>query len=188
MTKKQAVSRLEKLQEEAAEYRAGLKKVHIYLGGPLFSEMDQDFNAKLAKRLREEFGDKIELYSPQENEAINDKSGYANSVMIAEGDTIELLKSDILIANLDGAVIDPGLASEIGVFFTLNRPVIGLYTDVRQGTYGNQQKIDALDEVAESQFSYTNLYTVGLVKMNGVVVQSSDALVEKVRSYVGSML
>lgn len=154
------------------------EKVNVYLGGPLFSEADQLFNEQLAARIRERFGEQISLYSPQENEAINDKSGYANSIDIFEGDNEYLDRTDILIAHLDGPVIDPGLAAEIGYFYHSGRPILGLYSDSRQGHYHNQDKIDALEEVAESQFSYINLYVVGAVKKRGQIFKSSEELME----------
>lgn len=150
--------------------------INIYLASPLFNESEQDFNNKLADKIRTSFDGKVLLYNPQENDEINDKSGYANSKDIFIGDTTHLDESDILIANLDGLSVDPGVAAEMGYFYTLNRPIIGLYTDVRQGTYDNQQKIDALDEVAESQFSYVNLYVIGLNKFRGPIATSSDEL------------
>ena len=70
---------------------------------------------------------------------------------------------------MDGATIDVGVASEIGVAYAKGIPVIGLYSDSRQGAFGNTNKINALEEVGESQFSYINLYTVGLVKSNGTL-------------------
>ena len=70
---------------------------------------------------------------------------------------------------MNGATIDVGVASEIGVAYAKGIPVIGLYSDSRQGAFGNTNKINALEEVGESQFSYINLYTVGLVKSNGVL-------------------
>lgn len=161
-----------------------MAKVKIYFGAPLFSVGEQLFNEQVVKELREEFGDEVEIYLPQENEAINDKSGYADSKMIALADTEYLDESDILIAVLDGAVIDPGLASEIGYAYATGKSIIGLYTDVRQGTYGNQLKIEALNQLAESQFSYINLYTVGLVKLNGVVVPTLSELKKELRTYV----
>lgn len=161
-----------------------MAKVKIYFGAPLFSVGEQLFNEQVVKELREEFGDEVEIYLPQENEAINDKSGYADSKMIALADTQYLDEADILIAVLDGAVIDPGLASEIGYAYATEKNIIGLYTDVRQGTYGNKLKIDALDELAESQFSYINLYTVGLVKLNGVVVSNLTDLKTELCKYV----
>lgn len=161
-----------------------MSKVKLYLGGPLFSEADQMFNRYLAEEIRTRFGDQVDLYSPQENESINDKSGYANSVDIFEGDNAYLDETDILIANLDGPVIDPGLGAEIGYFYHLNKPILGLYSDSRQGHFNNQDKIDALEEVAESQFSYANLYVIGAVKKRGEVYQSTEALLEKLAELI----
>lgn len=146
----------------------------IYLGGPLFSEMEAHYNKMLANEIRSHFN--VEVYNPIENEAINDKSGYADSIMIAEGDNAHLEESDVLVALLDGPVVDPGLAAEIGYFYSMNKPIIALYTDSRQGSFGNQQKLDAIGEVAESQFSYVNLYIVGLIKKRGVIVNSKESL------------
>ena len=151
----------------------------IYLGGPLFSEMEAEYNKMLADEIRTHFD--VEVYNPIENEAINDKSGYADSIMIAEGDNAHLETADILIAILDGPVVDPGLAAEIGYFYSMNKTILGLYTDSRQGSYGNQQKLDAIEELAESQFSYVNLYIVGLIKKRGVIINSKEALIAAVK-------
>lgn len=149
----------------------------IYLGGPLFSEMEASYNKLLANEIRKKL--KVEVYNPVENKAINDKSGYADSIMIAEGDNAHLEASDILVALLDGPVVDPGLAAEIGYFYSMNKPIIALYTDSRQGSFGNQQKIDAIDNIAESQFSYVNLYIVGLIKKRGFMLDSKEKLLNK---------
>ncbi|MDN6730888.1 MAG: nucleoside 2-deoxyribosyltransferase [Atopostipes suicloacalis] len=156
----------------------------IYFGGPLFNEMEQMYNAHVVKKLREKYGERIDIYLPQENQEINDKSDFADSLAIAQGDNAYLEESDLLIANLDGVTPDSGLSAELGYFYSKERPIIGLYTDVRQGTSGNQEKIAALDEVAESQFSYINLYTVGLVKLRGEILTSSEDLVEKLEDYL----
>jgi len=156
----------------------------IYFGAPLFNEMEQMYNTYVVKKIREKYGDKVDIYLPQENDSINDKSGFADSLAIAQGDNEYLEKADLLIAVLDGVTPDSGLSAELGYFYSMDRPILGLYTDTRQGTHGNQQKIDALDEIAESQFSYINLYTVGLVKTRGEILNSSDKLVEKIGEYI----
>lgn len=156
----------------------------IYFGAALFSEMEVMYNSHVVEKIRKKYGDKVDIYLPQENEAINDKSGFANSIDIATGDNEHLEESDIMIAILDGVTPDSGLSSEIGYFYSFNRPILAVYSDSRQGTYGNQKKIDALDEIAESQFSYINLYTVGLVKQRGEILRSSDELVEKLGDYL----
>lgn len=149
----------------------------IYFASPLFSMSEQSFNEQAVEYIRENIPG-AEVYLPQENESINDKSGYADSEMIANGDNKYLEEADILVAVLDGQTVDVGVAAEVGYFYSMNKPIIGLYTDSRQGTYGNQQKIDALDEIAESQFSYINLYLVGLIKMRGDIFNNVEELVD----------
>ena len=103
--------------------------------------------------------------------------------MIAKLDTDALLERDILIALLDGINIDAGVASEIGVAYQAGIPIVGLYTDSRQQGATNQQKLDALQDLAESQFSYINLYTIGLIKLNGQVVDTVDKLITALSEY-----
>lgn len=156
----------------------------IYFGAGLFNEMEQMYNDYVVGKIRAAYGDRVAIYLPQENASINDKSGFADSIAIAQGDNAYLEESDLLIAVLDGVTPDSGLSAELGYFYSMKRPILGLYTDTRQGTYGNQEKIAALDEVAESQFSYINLYTVGLVKLRGEILTSSDELVKKIGEYL----
>lgn len=151
-----------------------------YFANGLFSEADRIYNEHLALTLREEI-EGLELFLPQEA-SINDKSTYADSVMIAELDTKELLSSDVLIAVVDGVEIDAGVASEIGVFSTTGKPIIALYTDIRQFGRDNDKKIQALiEDGVENQFTYRNLYTIGLVKKNGKVVSNINQLVEEMQ-------
>lgn len=156
----------------------------IYFGAPLFNEMELMYNEYVVRQIREKYGDKVDVYLPQENAAINDKSGFADSIAIAQGDNAYLEEADMLIAVLDGVTPDSGLSAELGYFYSLDRPVLGLYTDTRQGTHGNQKKVAALDEIAESQFSYINLYTVGLVKLRGEIINSSEKLVDKIGEFL----
>ena len=45
--------------------------------------------------------------------------------MIARYDTEAVLKSDVLVAVLDGQLIDPGVASEIGIAYQAGIPIVG---------------------------------------------------------------
>lgn len=154
----------------------------VYFANGLFSQADAEFNAKIVAKIRAQYP-LVEVYLPQENASINDKNNYANSLMIAKADTDEVLASDLLIAVLDGPTIDNGVASEIGVAYQAKVPTIGLYTDTRRLGADNQQKLDALQEVAENQFHYLNLYTTGLIKLNGKIVTSVDDLVAAIDEY-----
>lgn len=155
----------------------------IYFASPLFSEMELAYNAQIVQKIRETYPE-ITVFLPQEQGDINDKQSYADSKMIAMADTEAVLQSQLVIAVLDGLVIDPGVASEIGVAYQAGIPVLGLYSDQRRQGYDNQDKLDALQEIAESQFPYINLYTVGLIKLNGEVVDSSKLLIERISSYI----
>lgn len=160
-----------------------MKKTKVYFASPLFNAMEQEFNARVVKRLRES-NKNLEIYLPQENMEINDKSLYADSIMIAKGDNDRLYESEILIAVLDGPIIDVGVATEIGVAYAKGIKTIGLYTDVRHGINASQLKLDALtNEVAENQFHYVNLFTVGCIKDNGKIVTSVDDLVKEMNKY-----
>jgi nucleoside 2-deoxyribosyltransferase len=147
----------------------------IYLAAPLFSEADLMYNSLL-------FDEIIvrghEVYAPQKNATINDKSNFADSIMIYNGDKKQLDWADTLIAVLDGPVIDPGVAAEIGYFAAQGKMILGLYTDSRDCSkgYSNKQKINTLDVPMENQFSYANLFVVGAVKENGQIFTNRDDL------------
>lgn len=157
--------------------------MNIYFAAPLFAKSDLLYNAMLVKKIRAVSED-LTIYLPQENEAINDKTAYADSKMIALADTEKVLESDLMIALLDGLTIDAGVASEIGVAYAKGIPVIGLYTDSRQQGGSHPKKLEALQQVAENQFHYLNLYTVGLIKLNGSIVSDETELLEALKVYL----
>ena len=155
-----------------------------YLANGLFSIGDRYVNERIAAELRKVIGG-IELYVPQENDAINDKSAYADSLAIAAADLAHLEESDVLIAVIDGVEVDSGVAAEIGVFSTFNRPIIALFSDVRQQGRDNAKKIEALvEDGTENQFIYRNLFVVGLIKRNGVIVGTIEELAAEVKKHV----
>jgi nucleoside 2-deoxyribosyltransferase len=89
-----------------------------------------------------------------------------------------------MLAVLDGPIIDVGVASEIGVAYQAGIPILGLFTDSRQLGASNTQKIDALKETAESQFPYVNLYTAGLVKLNGQIINNEADFLKTIETYL----
>lgn len=168
-----------------------------YLANSLFSEADRLYNDYIASELRKAFP-YLELYVPQENMSINDKNAYANSLMIRRGDDERLLESDFLVAVIDGAEIDSGVACEIGKFAGFDtacylslklrlpfRPIFALFTDSRQQGRDNPIKIKALiDNPVENQFPYRNLYVIGTIyESNGTVVSNIEELVEAIKNY-----
>lgn len=153
-----------------------------YLANGLFGLGDRLVNELVAKEVRVAIPG-VDLYVPQENLAINDKSAYADSLAIANADIEALKNSDFLVAIIDGVEIDAGVAAEIGAFFMLNRPIFGLYTDTRQQGRDNMKKVDALvADGTENQFMYRNLFVIGLIKQNGVIVNSIEELCEALKT------
>lgn len=151
-----------------------------YLANGLFSIGERLVNEMIAKEVRSSIKD-IDLYVPQENDEINNKSSYADSLMIAQADYDKLMDSDFLIAVIDGVEIDSGVAAEIGAFFSTGKPIFALFSDVRQQGRDNQKKIEALvGDSTENQFIYRNLFVIGLIKKSGGGIYSN--IEELVRS------
>lgn len=155
----------------------------LYYAAPLFSNMELQYNQYLVKLLREAYPNDL-FYVPQEQMSINDKTNYADSMTIAKYDTDALLASKVMVAILDGPVIDVGVASEIGVAYQAGIPIVALFSDSRQQGADSPEKLAALKEVAESQFPYANLYTVGLIKLNGKVLANEADLIREIGHYL----
>ena len=156
--------------------------IRAYLAGSIFYEKDVMYNRHLCELIRKAVPD-INLYSPVENTEINSK-------MIYYGDYKRLQETDILIAVVDGDVCPVGTAVEIGIFSELanqdkHKKIVALFTDSRDG-YKTMipEKVEIMKkEIAESQFSYTNLFLVGTIKTHGVLVNNTDDMCRWVREY-----
>lgn len=140
-----------------------------YLASHFFNDAMYKWTENLAQYIEE--NTELELYVPQRNADINDKKNnddIITDIKIAQADTAELKKANVLIACLDGLTIDDGVAGEImahGVMAELEeeykvdfpRMIIGVITDMRYlGTGENKL--------------YRNLMIVGKVKEHGHLV------------------
>ncbi len=140
-----------------------------YLASHFFNDAMFTWTENLAKYIEEKTD--LILYVPQRNADINDKKNnddIITDIKIAQADTAELKKANILIACLDGLSIDDGVAAEImahgvmaefekehGIDFP--RLIIGIITDMRYiGTGENKL--------------YRNLMIVGKVKEHGHLI------------------
>ena len=168
----------------------------IYIAAPLFSEADRVYNELVTRKIEaiksnNGLYNSFNCYLPQRNEAINDKTNFADSKMIYKADNEMLDKADILLALLDGS--DLGLATEVGRFAYLceknpAKSILGLYSDIRQGGV-TTDKINMLkNHVAENQFSYINLYTIGAIKSVGEVYNKVDIFIDAVVDRVVSLI
>ena len=171
----------------------------IYLAAPIFSESDRLYNEILATKIEKALPN-VELYVPQRNKSINDKTKCATAEDITKGDFDNNLDhADIVIARVDGDVPPIGTTLEIGYFCRrcqedidkygkTNKRIFALYTDSREPSQTvNDAKIDMLHEFAESQFSYINLLLVGALKRYGEMYSKIDPLVSAVKVYVTNL-
>lgn len=110
------------------------KKPSIYLAAPLFNEMELSYNKSL-KELLEPF---FSVFLPQEDGLLlRDIAASGTSKKVAErmvfdADIQAMKDSDIILAVLNGAHIDEGVAFELGYCFALGKRCVGLKSDVRQ--------------------------------------------------------
>jgi len=157
----------------------------IYIANGLFSEADFLYNELLTDQLVVQGH---EVYAPQRNASINDKSNFADSIMIYNGDKEQLDWAEVLVAVIDGVSVDAGVAAEIGYFAAQGKTIVGLYTDSRENSKGhnNAKKITVMKDIAENQFSYVNLFVVGAIKSNGVIFNTRAELLDYLSMSVGT--
>jgi nucleoside 2-deoxyribosyltransferase len=107
------------------------RKGTIYFAGPLFSQGEWQWNARIAKQLRKAG---YEVILPQERAMAmlkKEEPFDAKRLFSINIDGIE--QADVVVAILDGPGEDSGTAWECGYAHKKARPVIGVRTDLRRG-------------------------------------------------------
>jgi nucleoside 2-deoxyribosyltransferase len=135
----------------------------IYFAGPLFSEAEKSFNAKLAGQL-ESVG--FSVFLPQRDGVEKSNSPYGEMTdddrrkAMFEIDRDEIFKSDIFLFVLDGRVPDEGASVELGIAYAqkyltkTDKILVGLHTDSRAAFIGsklNPMLKIPLDHIADSE-------------------------------------
>jgi nucleoside 2-deoxyribosyltransferase len=111
----------------------------VYIAAPLSNEAERTFNLRLRDFLRQQG---FSSYLPQED-------GGLMSEFVRQGEPEEAArqrlfrldfdyveKCDILLALLDGRVLDEGVCFELGVAYSLRKTCIGFKTDSRSSIRG----------------------------------------------------
>lgn len=143
----------------------------VYLAGPLFSQAERDWLSSLAARLR---ADAIECFVPHESFS-GTEPGSAPAVFAAD---LEGMRScDLMLAWLDGAMVDDGTAAEIGIFSEWVRrgeklAIIGCCTDLRQ-----------IRRRSLAAHAGLNLFVAGAIQSAGVLVWSIDDAIVAVKKF-----
>lgn len=154
--------------------------MRIYLGGAMFTIADIKNNLRLAEKLRNKG---FEVYCPNENEKINDKTrNDLTSKDIYSADIEELINSNVFLCQISE---DSGTMWEAGFMDCLSRHVnknkfwgvIGLTTDIRL-----QTKPDPKKSGVENQSMYINQFIVGGLNLSLGIYTDEDMLIEKLLS------
>lgn len=139
----------------------------VYLAGPLFSEAERAWLDGLAARLRAEG---FECFLPHEH---FEELAEVTPAEVYRVDADGVRAANVLLAWLDGPVIDDGTAAEIGMFAQLvesgdprYRGIVGLATDLRLQRRRGSAVGDGM-----------NLFVVGAIEAVGRLCWSVDEAV-----------
>ncbi len=130
-----------------------MQSMRIYLAGPLFTEAERNWMLALKNRILDLVGNDSgveviwpwELFKPGEIEQLADRAGRE----IFERCRSALDDTDIVIALLDGPVVDDGTAWEIGYVYSKRdraRQIIGIRTDHRNAGEIPGARVNAMIE------------------------------------------
>lgn len=109
--------------------------MRIYLAAPLFSQQERQYNRRLAARLQERLPQQADVVLPQDFRVGPGEGTYNDRrhlQMVFKHCLEEVRAADIVLALLDGADADSGVAFEVGFARGLGKPVLGVRTDFRQ--------------------------------------------------------
>ena len=109
----------------------------VYFAGPLFNEAERDYNLKIVTIL-ESHG--YEVFLPQRDgflaPELEGMTEDEKMNKIFEKDKDEVLKADILFANLDGRAPDEGTCVELGIAYAAGKRCYGIKNDARAAELG----------------------------------------------------
>ena len=113
----------------------------LYLAGPLFTQAEQNWLRALKKDVEElakELGRDIDVVCPGDLVSLEDIEKWGDKAKHEIFALCEkhLKETDLLIALLDGPLVDDGTSWEIGYFYSIrkeNQPIFGIRTDFRSG-------------------------------------------------------
>ncbi len=149
--------------------------MQVYLAGPLFTPAERGALAELARRLRAEGFD---CFVPHEHFDELDEPTPAGVYRL---DGNGLRASQLLLATLDGPIVDDGTAAEIGIFAELVRSrgaeyrgLVGLVRDLRLERRRGKAPGDGL-----------NLFVAGAITAHGRICWSLDEAVAALHELAG---
>jgi len=124
---------------------------NIYLAASVFSVFERENNSLLAKKLEE---NDYTVFLPQEVSPLKTEDGL-NMHHVYKQCRENIDSTDIVIAIVDGADIDSGVAWELGYAFAKNIPSLCIRTDIRKS---EDKGVNIMIEYGSSKTVYLNKY------------------------------
>jgi len=117
-----------------------IEKVSVYLAGPLFSRGDIDWAGSLKRGIESALGNRVDVLWPFEI-----ASGTKEEIF--EANLAALRLSPLMVAVLDGPMVDDGTAWEVGCHYALFGPrAVGIRTDARKAGETPESKVNLMIE------------------------------------------
>jgi hypothetical protein len=151
--------------------------MRIYLGGPMFTQADGEYNLRLATKLRNQG---YSVYCPNESEPINDKTHTnVTAKMIYDFDIAALEEANLLVCQVSE---DSGTNWEAGYMDCLSRRVdpsryygiVGLATDMRLRSLPDPNRTGV-----DNQALHINALVIGGLQSSLGVYLDQESLFER---------
>jgi nucleoside 2-deoxyribosyltransferase len=149
-----------------------LKPTKIYFAGPLFSESERNWIKTTIPRIQaladeQDTPIKIiwpwELFSPGELDGFGDQAMHEVFKRCREHSN----STNMMIALLDGALVDDGTAWEIGYFYAIRKKgdaIIGVRTDGRRGGEFANASVNAMIECSCDRIAKSTDELMGILR------------------------
>ncbi|MBQ7457510.1 MAG: nucleoside 2-deoxyribosyltransferase [Desulfovibrio sp.] len=121
--------------------------MRIYQAGPLFTEAEISWHKQFTKELERHGYDVMwpgAFFSAEDIVSLGKDA--AKTIMETDRDAID--RADVVVALLDGAMVDDGTAWEIGYAYAKGKVIVGLRTDCRQGGDTPLSRVNAMIEAS----------------------------------------
>jgi nucleoside 2-deoxyribosyltransferase len=117
-----------------------IEKVSVYLAGPIFSRAEIEWAGSLKEEIEAALGERVDVLWPFEVAS-------GTKEVIFEANLAALRRSPLMVAILDGPMVDDGTAWEVGCHYALFGPrAVGIRTDARKAGETPESKVNLMIE------------------------------------------
>lgn len=142
----------------------------IYLAAPLFTVIERNINKCIAEKI--EATGKYKVFLPQ-TVSPAEVNGEYDMHPIFEGCKNNIIDSDFIVALVDGADVDSGVAWELGYAFANNKKSICIRTDIRKSE-GNG--VNIMIEYGSTKMLYRTKYHQNLDDLIDLIIKEIEEI------------